>query len=82
MSISSLWISNTSLNMKHIPVEDNPSIARDPVTGAIINVDQVAYENRMRSKRKREESENKIKQLEDDISQIKEMLSLLIQRRD
>ena len=68
--------------MKHIPVEDNPSIARDPVTGAIINVDQVAYENRMRSKRKREESENKIKQLEDEISQIKEMLSLLIQRRD
>jgi len=72
---------------KLIPVEGHGDLARDPNTGAIVNINsKKIHEARQRRiiKRQRlqeqEELKAKVENLEYDISDIKDMLSQLIEK--
>ena len=72
---------------KMIPVEGHPDLARDPETGAIININSTkikqALEQKKLKQKKRLEQEElkaKVEGLESDISDMKNMLSQLIEK--
>ena len=72
---------------KLIPVEGHGDLARDPNTGAIVNINsKKIQESRQRRNIKRqrlqeqEELKAKVENLEYDISDIKDMLSQLIEK--
>ena len=74
-------------NDKLIPVEGHGDLARDPNTGAIVNINsKKIQESRQRRNIKRqrlqeqEELKAKVENLEYDISDIKDMLSQLIEK--
>jgi tetrahydromethanopterin S-methyltransferase subunit B len=71
--------------MALIPVEDNPGLFRDEVSGAIINKNRsdfdiyVSSRKRMRSKSERiNDLETKVDNLTNDIGDIKSMLQSLV----
>ncbi len=73
--------------MALIPVEDNPGLFRDSITGSIVNKNTSDYEiyvksrNRMRSKEERiNDLEKKVDNLSGDIGDIKTMLQTLISK--
>jgi hypothetical protein len=70
-----------------IPVEGHPDLARDPETGAVLNInsDKIRQSRErkrlMRLKKKEEEQlKAKVEGLESDISDMKNMLSQLIEK--
>ena len=72
---------------KLIPVEGHGDLARDPNTGAIVNINsKKIQESRQRKNIRRqrlqeqEELKAKVENLEYDISDIKDMLSQLIEK--
>jgi hypothetical protein len=63
-----------------IPVEGNSSLARDPQTGAVININtQEISEARDRKALKLKEKQRML-QLENDVADIKQMLTKLFER--
>ena len=74
-------------NDNMIRVQEHPNLARDRLNNALIDVDEVAYERYMASKRARYEQETRITQLEEtinkvesDISDIKSLLNRLLEK--
>ena len=66
--------------IKLIPVEGNRSLARDSQTGAIVNINtQEISEARDRKALKQKEKQRML-QLENDVAEIKEMLTKLFER--
>ena len=66
--------------IKLIPVEGNRSLARDSQTGAIVNINtQEISEARDRKALKQKEKQRML-QLENDVADIKEMLTKLFER--
>jgi hypothetical protein len=72
--------------MDKTPVEDEPYLYRDPYSKAIINNNEVEYENYMRSYSKRQEKRQEFDSLKDevtdlksDISDIKNLLTKLLE---
>jgi hypothetical protein len=72
---------------KLIPVQDHENLARDSATGAIIDVDTVAYESYLQQKQHRHGQQARISQLEDrinnidsDLSDIKSLLTRLLEK--
>jgi hypothetical protein len=70
-----------------IKVLDHPNLKRDPATGAIVDVDQTAFERYQLQKQQRRLQEAKITQLEDtintivsDVSDIKNLLTRLLEK--
>ncbi len=70
-----------------IPVEGHPDLARDPETGAIININSkkikdAVEQKRIRRKKLQEQKDlkAKVEGLESDISDMKNMLSQLIEK--
>ena len=57
---------------KLIKVEDNPSLARDTVSNAIINTDETAYAFMVNSRRRRLAEAERMNSLESDVSSLKE----------
>lgn len=71
--------------MDLIPVENNKGLARDKKSGAIININKSEVEKARERKRARkakqeeyEELKETVAQLNDDISEIKELLKRLV----
>ena len=71
--------------MKLIPVNDNPNLARDVNSGAILNINKQEVERARQRKAQRAASRSKAQQLEqkvevlsDEISDIKQMLQTLL----
>jgi hypothetical protein len=58
-----------------IPIKDNTSLLRDPITNSIINCNTSDYENYLILKEKKENEYKKIKNIENEIGQIKNDLS-------
>lgn len=69
------------MSKKLIPVVDNPDIGRDPVSGAIISTNKVAYVNHMKSKQSKILDRERIESLENDISELKQMIAKLLERQ-
>lgn len=72
---------------KLIPVEDKPDLFRDPVSGALINMDTNGA-NRARVARQRvqeqqqlvEQQQKDIKKIEEELSELKDLLKQLLER--
>lgn len=61
--------------MNYSKVSENLNLYRDNFSGAIINSNVSEYENYVQQKRLKEQEVNRIKQIEDDIFNIKNDLS-------
>ena len=57
-----------------IPVEGHKNLFRDENSGAIVNCDDVAYDNYVRSLKTSEKKKNEIDQMKSDIQDIKDAL--------
>lgn len=74
-------------NQGLIRVQEHPNLARDRESNAIVDVDEASYERYMASKRAKFEQEARISQLEEtinkvetDISDIKSLLTRLLEK--
>jgi carbamoylphosphate synthase small subunit len=64
-------------------VQDHNDLVRDMNSKAILNIDQEALENHRRKKsvmKSLVENNQKVKELENDVKEIKQMLSCLLER--
>lgn len=75
------------MKKEYIPVEGNPSLVRDTKSGAIINIDKneiqkarLRKESRKKKEEELEELKNQVVQINDDLSEIKELLNRLVQK--
>ena len=64
--------------MDLISVEGHPHLYRDAKTGAIVNCDSSSYQQYMRSLETRKKSKDEIKNLKNEIVEIKSLLQELI----
>jgi type II secretory pathway component PulF len=72
---------------KYITVEGHPDLARDPDTGAIVNINTRKVQQQLEQKRlkhqkikEQKDLKAKVEGLESDISDMKNMLSQLIEK--
>ncbi|MFA6691664.1 MAG: hypothetical protein WCR98_06775 [Saccharofermentanales bacterium] len=65
-----------------IPVKDYANLFRDPVSGAIINMNRTDYEKTMAVRRRAEQVQHKIDRLERQVSSIKDMLDKICSMLD
>jgi hypothetical protein len=61
--------------MKLIPVKDNPDLARDPNTGAIVNINKNEIASARMRKQQRKMQQQEFQQLKDDVDDLKTNLS-------
>lgn len=64
--------------MNYKRIEQDHDYVRDPETNAVINTNDQAYENYMKSKKLRNSRKKEIEELKSEISEIKNMLKCLI----
>lgn len=74
-------------NLKLQSVKDEPDLARDVKSGAILNINRVEIQNareakRLRQMKKQEEKnlKDKVDKLEQDMSDIKALLSTIVEK--
>lgn len=60
--------------MDRIKVKENLDLERDTISGAIINTNEAAYQQRLRQKRARKEQAKEMDSIKSDIAEIKAML--------
>ncbi len=60
--------------MDRVKVKDNLDLERDTISGAIINTNEAAYQQRLRQKRARKEQAKEMDNIKSDIAEIKAML--------
>jgi len=72
---------------RYIAVEGHPDLGRDPDTGAIVNINTRKIQQQLEQKRLKQKKRNeqqdlkaKVEGLENDISDMKNMLSQLIEK--
>ena len=63
--------------MDRVKVKDNLDLERDTISGAIINTNEAAYQQRLRQKRARKEQAKEMDSIKSDIAEIKAMLRKL-----
>ncbi len=63
--------------MDRVKVKDNLDLERDTISGAIINTNEAAYQQRLRQKRARKEQAKEMDNIKSDIAEIKAMLRQL-----
>ena len=61
-----------------IKVEGHPHLYRDEKTGAIINCDDIGYEQYVKSLKIRKNQKEEIKNMKKDIDEIKSLLKILV----
>lgn len=64
----------------YIPVAGNSSLARDPKTGAIVNINTEELKAARDRKAARQNEKQEIQQLKTDVAEIKQMLAKLVER--
>ena len=62
-----------------IKVEWHPHLYRDEKTGAIINCDDVGYEQYVKSQKLRKNQKEEIQNMKKDIDEIKSLLKILVE---
>lgn len=68
-------------NMKeYIRVDGHQNLYRDSSSEAIVNVDQQEYSQYMQIKEKRRRERDEIENLKNDVSEIKQMLKILVEK--
>lgn len=64
--------------MKHVKVENDPSYGRDISTGAIVNLNNDAYEAHIRNKKQKQNAQQRIDSLENEVKELKNLLGQLL----
>lgn len=64
----------------YIPVEGNPGLVRDTATGAIINIDKSKASKARRARESILQEKEEIKELKNDVAEIKSLLKQLLER--
>lgn len=64
-----------NMNNEYIKVKDNTDLVRDQKTQAILNINMKEYEKYKKIKNIKESEVNRVKKLEDDVSEMKTDLS-------
>lgn len=67
--------------MTYLKVEGKEGLVRDPSTNAIINVNQDEYAKYLARRNKRTSDEKRIEHLENELSEIKRLLTILINNK-
>ena len=67
---------------KYIQVEGNSGLVRDRETGAILNANTTEIQKARLKKNKEKQQEQEIQELKKDVSEIKVLLTKLIERND
>ena len=62
-----------------IKVEGHPHLYRDERTGAIINCDDIGYDQYVKSQKLRKNQKEEIQNMKKDIDEIKSLLKILIE---
>ena len=65
-----------------IKVEDHPTLGRDPNSNAIINTDKAAYEAYIKAREQARLSRVENQDLKSEISELKELVKLLVEKND
>lgn len=65
-----------------IPVEGHSGLYRDANTGAILNCDDAAYVNYMKTKELKIKEKQEIQNLKNDVNEIKDMMKLILSKLD
>lgn len=66
---------------RYIPVAGHDSLARDPATGAIVNINKAELEQARQRKAQRSIQKNEINQLKNDVADLKVMIAKLIENQ-
>ena len=67
---------------RYIQVEGNSGLVRDRTTGAILNANSTEIQKARLKKNKEKKKEQEIQELKKDVSEIKVLLTKLIERND
>ena len=67
---------------RYIQVEGNSGLVRDRTTGAILNANSTEIQKARLKKNKEKQQEQEIQELKKDVSDIKVLLTKLIERND
>ena len=67
---------------RYIQVEGNSGLVRDRTTGAILNANSTEIKKARLKKNKEKQQEQEIQELKKDVSEIKVLLTKLIERND
>jgi|TARA_B100000519_G_C14094024_1_gene367791 hypothetical protein len=62
-----------------IKVEGHPHLYRDERTGAIINCDDIGYDQYVKSQKLRKNQKEEIQNMKKDIDEIKSLLKILVE---
>ena len=65
-----------------IKVDGHPGLVRDPVSGAILNINKNQIDTAKRTKAVVRKNQSKIEQLENDISDIKNILLRMLEEKN
>jgi len=68
------------MKKNYIMVEGNSSLARDPNTGAIVNINKDDIAKAREAKNKRKNKDREFEELKNEVSEIKELLNKLVEK--
>ena len=66
---------------EYIPVNGNSSLARDPKTGAIVNINTHEINDARERKAARNKEKQEVQQLKNEIAEIKQLLKQLVEKQ-
>ena len=65
-----------------IPVEGYTTLGRDPASNAILNTDTTQYEAYIKARNEARKKEKEIKDLKDEVQELKRLVNDLVQKED
>lgn len=65
-----------------IPVEGHTTLGRDPASNAILNTDTTQYEAYIKARNEARKKEKEIKDLKDEVEELKRLVNDLVQKKD
>lgn len=65
----------------YIPVKGNSSLARDPKTGAIVNINTKDINDARERKAAKAKEKHELQQLKNDVAEIKQLLINLVEKQ-
>ena len=65
-----------------IPVKGHTTLGRDPASNAILNTDTTQYEAYIKARNEARKKEKEIKDLKDEVEELKRLVNDLVQKKD
>jgi len=68
------------MKKEYIMVEGNSSLARDPETGGIVNINKEEIAIAREAKKKRKQKDAEFQELKNEVGELKELLNKLVEK--